>query len=91
MLSGVTHSSAVRKSFGFSEGRVTFEPIRQLESIDVIMRLVVRIAMELYRAVLNKYRAGEIDNLSRKWEQEWAEAFNAIRSVTYEVKLDSPL
>jgi Family of unknown function (DUF5677) len=88
-LSDVTHSTDVRKHFSVAGTQLTFEPIRQLESIDTVMRFVISKVLHLYRAVLDRYRPDEGTNFDRKYTTEWRDAFLSIPSVKYKVETHS--
>jgi hypothetical protein len=89
-LSDVAHSSAFRKHVSIDGVQVNFEPIRQLESIDTVCRPAVGNALRLYRELLGHYRPGELENLSRKYQDEWRTAFLTMPGVNYRTDPLSP-
>jgi len=66
-FSDVTHSSVFRNHLRIEGGTATFEPIRHLEGIDWICRIVCATIFRFYREILEKYRPGEVENFNRKY------------------------
>ncbi len=42
---------------------IVFQPIRHLESIELVLNTVLTVALRTYRTVLNQYRSGEVQQL----------------------------
>jgi hypothetical protein len=75
VLSRLTHGSDLWKSVSFGRGKVQVSPIREPQHIPQIAQLSAIMALRVYRLLLKEYRAGEEENLARKYMQEWRERF----------------
>jgi len=82
-FSAITHGLALDQQISFSEGRVNFEPIRNLIKLDEIFRHTLNLALRIYRSTLTHYRPGELENFNRKYMTEWRERFLSVKSVEY--------
>ena len=85
-LSTLSHASYFKSHVAVEGDQLTFEPIRHLESIDLILRLTLSMSFRVFRTVLSHYRAGEVENFDRKYSAEWQSAFTSITSVNYTAK-----
>lgn len=80
-LSRFAHANCLRSHVSFRPEITVFQPIRRLESLTFVLNTVLYVAFRTYRAVLNQYRSGEIENYNRKYIQDWQKAFMAIPNV----------
>jgi Family of unknown function (DUF5677) len=82
-FSAVTHGLAFDKHVSFSEGKVMFEPIRNLKELDVIFRNTLNFVLDIYRSMLTHYRPGEVENFNRKYLAEWRPRFLSVKKIEY--------
>ena len=68
-------------SFGGSEGKIGFEPIRSLDSIDEIFTWSFNFSIEIFRRIIKEYRSGEIDAFNRKYLEEWRASVTSVPVV----------
>jgi hypothetical protein len=45
--------------------------------------MVISLAINIYKAILNYYRAGELPNFSKKYIEEWRDRFHSIKDIIY--------
>jgi len=86
--SEVMHATSYRDHVQFSKGIVSFEPIRQLKDLDILLRFITLVAMSSYVSILRHYRHGELSHLRRKYMRDWRDAFLNIPSLSYTYQID---
>jgi len=84
-FSEIAHSEGLRKHILVNEKGIVFEPIRQLEGIRTFLTIVLTLAFQIYRSILNEYRPDELSNFSKKYVEEWRSRFRSIKDVKYTV------
>lgn len=87
--SEAVHSSNYAQHVLLEKGKVTIEPIRHLSEFDSVFRFSVATAFHSYRKILEVYRPGELRVFSRKYLENWQEAFMQVPRIKYEVLIDS--
>lgn len=82
--SQATHGLSIEHQLHFnaSEGKVIFDHIRTLQSIDEVFRMTLTYAFKIYRLVLGQYRPGELDAFNAKYVSEWRDSFCSIPKIT---------
>lgn len=83
LTSEVMHSSRYRHHIQFGNGRLTFEPIRNLKGINTLINFMVACTLRTYMNILRHYRPGEIPAFRKKYTEDWRTAFRNVKSVTY--------
>jgi len=86
--SEVMHATSYRDHIQFSKGVVSFEPIRQLKDLDILLRFITLVAMSSYVSILKHYRYGELSHFRRKYIRDWKDAFLNIPSLSYTYQID---
>jgi hypothetical protein len=82
--SKATHIASYKDHVKFSKGGViTFEPIRNLSEIENLLRFTIGIVLHTYRAIITKYRQGELQKFGLKYKNDWRQSFLNIPSVKY--------
>ena len=81
--SEVMHVSSYKDHLQFGRGTISFEPIRQLKDIHIVLRFITLVAISSFTSILRHYRHGELKSFARKYFQDWREAFLNIPSVSY--------
>jgi hypothetical protein len=82
--SEVTHATTQMEMITHHGKEITFEPIRNLEGFDQIVRYSATLIFRTYRMILQKYRPSEVaDNFPRKYRSEWREPYFKIPKVIY--------
>lgn len=83
--SQATHGLSIEHQLHFnaSEGKVTFDPIRTLQSIDEVFRMALNYAISIYKLVLERYRPGELRAFSMQYASEWRDSFRSIPKVAF--------
>lgn len=82
--SKAAHGSTLQQQVRFKGQYVVYEPIRNLTGLDEIFGSTFNLAFHMYRAVLNYYRFGEIENFNRKYEEQWRQRRFSIPTVQYD-------
>jgi uncharacterized protein DUF5677 len=82
-FSAITHGLTLDQQISFSKGRVIFEPIRNITSLDLIFRHTLNFALRIYRSMLTHYRPGEVENFGKKYLTEWRQRFLSVKKVEY--------
>ncbi len=90
-MSEVSHSGAFKKHVRFEPGILTFEPIRYLEGIKIVVNVSIAITIKIYRNVLDHYRPDELRGFARKYMEEWRERYSSIKDVTYKTVQEDPI
>ncbi len=85
-FSETAHGMDLKRHLQFRKGKIVFEPIRNLDEIDTILRYTLNLALGLYSKVLEYFRPEEITNFRRKYLKEWQERFRSIPKVKYKVE-----
>ena len=86
LASDVIHGSNYRDHLTFGSGRVTFEPIRYLKDFDQVYHFSVIMALDVYTAILERYRSGELPAFSRKYVEKWQKVFMNTPNITINVE-----
>lgn len=87
--SRATHVASYRNHVQFTKGGTfVFEPIRNLDEIDTLLKYVMGIIIHTYQSIIKQYRAGELQNLGKKYKQDWRQPFLNIPSVEYKLPRD---
>ncbi len=83
LASEVMHSSRYRHHIQFGNGKLTFEPIRNLKGINFLINFMVACTLKTYKKILTHYRPGEIPSFSKKYLEDWRTAYMNVKSVAY--------
>ena len=89
LASEVMHSSKYRHHIRIGDGKLYFEPIRNLKDIKTLITLIVACTLRTYMAILKYYRPDELRAFGRKYLDDWRKAFLGIKSVAYSSSSDS--
>jgi hypothetical protein len=81
--SDVAHATAFSRQVRFSRGRMHMTPIRHLDGLDSLVRVLCVLSFRTYRAALDHYRPEEAQNFARKYSTEWKNAFLNIPHPEY--------
>lgn len=81
--SEVSHTASYRDHVQYIEGKIIYEPIRQLRDIQLVLRFITLTILPTYIAILKHYRYGELNSLIRKYMRDWREEFLKIPKVSY--------
>jgi hypothetical protein len=81
--SEIMHVSSYKDHLQFGRGIISFEPIRQLKDVHVVLRFITLVAVSSFTSILRHYRHGELKSFARKYLQDWRGAFLNIPSVSY--------
>lgn len=82
-LSEAVHSASFRQQVTIKNKKAYFEPIRHLQGVDHIIRVVLSVAFRAYGRVLEKYRPDEVQNFAQKYVTAWQSRFLGLKSVQY--------
>ena len=88
--SEVMHTASYKDHLQFAKGTVSFEPVRQLRDIHIILRFITLTAISSFKSILSYYRYGELESFARKYMQDWRDTFLNIPSVSYTRQTDRP-
>src|SRR5690606_21084989 len=77
------HSSDYKSHITIGNGTVTFEPIRSLEGLHSTLNWAISVALHCYQVVLAKYRPGQLQEFSRRYLENWREAFMNMPRINY--------
>jgi len=86
--SEVMHTSSYTGHIQFGKGTVSFEPIRHLKDLHILLRFITLVAIPSYVSILKHYRYGELSHFRRKYIRDWKDAFLDIPSVSYTYQID---
>jgi hypothetical protein len=82
--SKITHIASYRNHIRFSKGgKFFFEPIRNLNEIDTLLRFAMVVALSTYKSIITKYRHGELQNFATKYKNDWRQYFLNMPSIEY--------
>jgi len=81
--SEVMHGTAYKDHIQFGKGTITFEPVRQLKDINLILRFITLTVIACYVSILKHYRYGELTHFRRKYTQDWRQEFLNIPFISY--------
>lgn len=81
--SKISHAASYSDHVRFKKDQVSLKSIRQLENIDELVRFAGGVAIRSFQNVIRYYRAGELDDFSRKYTTEWRNAWLSVRPVEY--------
>ena len=84
--SQIMHASAQLDNVKFKANSVIFEPIRKLDRLKTLLNVGIGFSIRAYQRILKQYRPEELPNFSKKYSQEWRDAFLTITEVTYNVQ-----
>jgi len=87
--SEVMHGTSYTNHIQFRKGAITFEPIRQLRDIDLVLRFISLTTISTYVSILRHYRHGELSHFRHKYLQDWQQLFLNLPSVSYNVQVDN--
>jgi hypothetical protein len=82
-FSDVMHASSYREQIEIENNHISFEPVRYLADAQVVILLCCHVALHGYRAILERYRMGELPNFKQKYIMDWRESMLNIPSVNY--------
>lgn len=83
-MSEAMHGSRQRSHVKIERGKITLEPIRHLEGLATLLNFTLSSVFHTYREVLQCYRPGQIAEYSKRYIDEWREAFMNIPKVNYQ-------
>jgi hypothetical protein len=81
--STIMHSTKYSHHIQFGNGKLVFEPIRSLKEINNILTFLVGCTFRTYLAILKHYRPDEVQAFSRKYIEDWRNAFLNIPIIEY--------
>lgn len=79
----VAHSASYKSHLLFTDGRVTFKPVRHLENINQLLTFTVVSVVQAYKMVLAYFRPEELEAFARKYAEDWRDAVMSIKRVEY--------
>jgi ribosomal protein S19E (S16A) len=81
--SEIMHVTSYKDHLRFGRGTISFEPIRQLKDIHIVLRFITLVAIPCFVSIIRRYRDGELQSFARKYAQDWKDAFLNIPTVSY--------
>lgn len=85
IYSGDTHSGSYKRHLEIREGRAVLHPIRNLRHIDEVLQNSLSFAFRTYRALLQRYRPGEIPAYNRLYADECRDRYMGIPRINVEL------
>lgn len=83
------HGSDYKSHIEIRGSEISMEPIRHLSGIASGINFAVSISLHTYRKILERYRPGQVAELSHRYIRYWREPFQAVKDVSYKpVELD---
>lgn len=83
LYSQITHGMVVREHIQINEDSVYLEPIRSIASIKSAFIMVVSTTLRVYQTLLKHYRSSELENLQKKYLNDWETRLKTIKDVMY--------
>lgn len=77
------HGSDYKSHIKIHGGEISMEPIRHLSGIASGINFAVSVALHTYRKVLERYRPGQVAELSRRYLRDWRDPFRSVKDVSY--------
>ncbi len=69
--SSSTHGQDVLSSVSLRSENMDVKSIRNFSSFESVFHLAANYAIETYKALLEKYRPGEVENFCDKYVRDW--------------------
>lgn len=85
------HGSEYKSHIKIGSGYISFEPIRNLKEIHSLLSFVLSVALHTYRSLLQRYRPGQLNELDRRYLENWQAAFLHIPQIEYKLLQDPVL
>lgn len=83
------HSSEFKSHVTIGDGRVVFEPIRNLEGFRAQLGWVSGAALHTYRKLIERYRPGQLQEFSKRYLENWRQPFMVMTEVKYKPQLSN--
>lgn len=80
-FSSVSHGGDMWKNIVFNRDSVSPNPLREPEEVPKTVNFAIALAFVVFKMVLEQYRPGEVEKLSRKYVSEWQVRFLKAYSV----------
>jgi len=77
------HSSGYKSHVKFSSDQVTLLPIRSIDGLKMPLTFILSTTFHTYRAILERYRPGQLGEFRSKYKDIWRAPFLNIPSVKY--------
>jgi len=82
-FSEVMHGSSYQDQIETKDGKVYLENIRDLKDAYNVLMLSCVVAIGSYKAIIQRYRNGELKQFGKKYITDWRVPFLNVPSVTY--------
>ena len=82
--SEVMHGSTYNGQLAFDDSKIIIDPMRSPEEIGSSLRLAMALTLKMIRSTLEYYRRDEVENLKRKYREDWASPLRRIPDIRVE-------
>ena len=82
--SEVMHGSTYSGQLAFDDSKIIIDPMRSPEEIGPSLRLAMALTLKMIRSTLEYYRPDEVENLKRKYREDWASPLRRIPDIRVE-------
>ena len=82
--SEVMHGSTYSGQLAFDDSKKIIYPMRSPEEIGFPLRLAMALTLKMVRSTLEYYRPAEVENLKRKYREDWASPLRRIPDIRVE-------
>ena len=85
-FSDVMHASSYRDQIKVMSGRIELQPIRYLTDAQTVILMSCHVATKGYRAIIERYRPGELPNFKQKYITDWSATVKNIHPPNYKIR-----
>ena len=78
------HGSTYTGQVAFDDSKIIIDPMRSPEEIGFSLRLAMALTLKMIRSTLEYYRPAEVENLKRKYREDWASPLRRIPDIRVE-------
>ena len=82
--SEVMHGSTYSGQLDFNDSEIIINPMRSPEEIGSSLRLAMALTLKMIRSTLEYYRPTEVEDLKRKYREDWASPLRRIPDIRVE-------
>ena len=82
--SEVMHGSTYSGQLAFDDSEITIDLLRSPKEIGYSLRLAMVLTLNMIRSTLEYYRPAEVENLKRKYREDWASPLRRIPDIRVE-------
>jgi Family of unknown function (DUF5677) len=82
--STIAHTGSYADHLHFADGQVRMKPVRHVADVYALINFIVFTALRSFRVLLLRYRPGEVNAFTKKYQEDWRNAAMNVPKINYD-------